>query len=262
LKFEIKNIVVIGSGNVAWHLINAYTGAGIKVVQVLAHDEKKAARLSKAFSVPFILDATKLYKEADLYLLAVQDDQIVKTAASLGLTGQFLVHTSGFSSLDAIAGASEATGVLWPLQTLTAGRKVDYRKIPLLIEASTKELEENLLQFANVISPRVIATDSQIRQRIHLAAVIASNLANHLYTISAAILDRQGIAFDILGPLILETASKATLNHPLKSQTGPAARRDLKVIEKHLELLRDEPDYFDIYRMISENISHTHSSNP
>lgn len=260
MKAEIKDIVVIGSGNVAWHLINAFSAKGIRVVQMLARNEKKAARLSKAFNIPFILNPEKLYKKADLYLLAVQDDQIVKTAASLGLTEQFLVHTSGFTSLDALKGASSATGVIWPLQTLTAGKKVDYSNIPFLIEASSEELLEKLNQLLKPISPRIIATDSQMRQRIHLAAVIASNLANHLYTISASILERQGIPFDILGPLIQETASKAARLHPFKSQTGPAVRRDLEVIGKHLELLRDEPDFHDIYKMISENISHFHSS--
>lgn len=249
---------MIGSGNVAWHMVNAFKGKGINVVQVLGRNEKKAARLSKTFSVPFIIDPSRLYKEADLYLLAVQDDQVAKTAVSLDLTGQFLVHTSGFTTLEAIAGATPSAGVLWPLQTLTAGRKVDYRKIPFLIEATSKGLEERLEKFVRLVSPKIIVTDSLIRQRVHLAAVIASNLANHLYTISASILDRQGIPFDLLGPLIMETASKATRSHPLKSQTGPAARRDLKVIEKHLELLRDEPDFQDIYRMISDNISHTH----
>lgn len=260
MESKIKDIVIIGSGNVAWHLINAFTSQGIRVVQVLARDEKKASGLSRAFAVPYILHPAEIYKTADLYVLAVQDDQIARTADSLGLSGQFLVHTSGFTGLDALEGASSATGVIWPLQTLTSGKRVDYRKIPFLIEASSDELAGELIQFVKLVSPKIIAADSQTRQKIHLAAVIASNLANHLYTISASILDRQGIPFEILGPLIRETADKAARKHPLKSQTGPAARRDLKVIGKHLELLKDEPGFHDIYKMISENISHIHSS--
>ena len=106
----------------------------------------------------------------------------------------------------------------------------------------------------------MIATDSQTRQKIHLAAVISSNLTNHLYAIAASILDRQEIPFDVLSALITETAAKAARSHPLKSQTGPAVRNDLKVIEKHLDLLREEPAYRDIYQMISENIIHHHKN--
>ena len=118
----------------------------------------------------------------------------------------------------------------------------------------------SIKELAFRISKKVMATDSQTRQKIHLAAVIASNLTNHLYAIAASILDRQEIPFDVLSALITETAAKAALSHPLKSQTGPAVRNDLKVIEKHLDLLREEPAYRDIYQMISENIIHHHKN--
>jgi predicted short-subunit dehydrogenase-like oxidoreductase (DUF2520 family) len=251
-------MVVIGSGNVAWHMINACTAKGVKVLQVLARNKKTAAQISRTFSVPYITDPAKLYLEADLYLLAVQDHAIRETAEGLHLTDQFLVHTSGFAHLDVLSGTTTNTGVIWPLQTLTAGKKTNYRQIPFFIEASSAENEENLRQLASLVTDKVMVADSPLRQKIHLAAVIASNLTNQLYSISASILERQNIGFDVLAPLILETAAKAALSHPLKSQTGPAARRDRHVIEKHLELLRDEPEYRDIYRMISENIIHFH----
>jgi predicted short-subunit dehydrogenase-like oxidoreductase (DUF2520 family) len=132
--------------------------------------------------------------------------------------------------------------------------------MPIFIEGNNKENEERLKQFCSLVSKNVIAADSQLRQKVHLAAVIASNLTNQLYAISASILERQNIPFDVLDPLILETAAKAARGHPLKSQTGPAIRRDMHVIEKHLELLRNEPEYRDIYRMISENIIHLHQT--
>lgn len=252
-------MVVIGSGNVAFHLIKAFRKNGIRVLQVLAHNEKAARALSKTFYVPYILDPSILIKEADLYLLTVQDDYILETALGLHLKDQLLVHTSGFSSLDLLSGASERTGVLWPLQTLSSARTIEYKNIPLFIEGKSPDIAELLSQFAGLVSNRVMVTDSPTRQQIHLAAVIASNLTNQLYSIAAAILERQGIPFGVLAPLILETASKAGKQHPFPSQTGPAVRKDLKVIEKHLELLRDDPAFFDIYRLITENIIHHHS---
>jgi predicted short-subunit dehydrogenase-like oxidoreductase (DUF2520 family) len=259
LEKAIKNFVVIGSGNVAFHLARAFSKKGIKVLQILAHNEKTARALSKTFSVPCILDPAILYKEADLYLLTVQDDKIRETALGLHLKDQLLVHTSGFSSIDLLSGASANTGVLWPLQTLSAGRAIDYKNIPFFIEGRSEEISLVLSQFAGMVSSRVMVTDSPTRQKIHLAAVIASNLTNQLYSISASILERQNIPFGVLGPLILETAAKAGKQHPLRSQTGPAVRKDLRVIEKHLELLRDNQDFRDIYRLITENIIHHHS---
>jgi predicted short-subunit dehydrogenase-like oxidoreductase (DUF2520 family) len=256
---EIKNIVIIGSGNVAFHMIRAFGAKGIRVLQILARNEKTARKLSKTFSIAYITNSSLLFRDADLYILAVQDDQIHDVAMELRLKDQFLVHTSGFSSIDVIREMSATTGVLWPLQTLTSGKEVDYSNIPFFIEACSGEAAQKLGRFAGLVSDKVMVTDSPTRQKIHLAAVIASNLTNQLYAISASILERQDIPFNVLAPLILETAEKTGLQHPLISQTGPAVRKDLHVIEKHLELLRDDPGFRDIYRMITENIIHHHS---
>jgi predicted short-subunit dehydrogenase-like oxidoreductase (DUF2520 family) len=255
---EIKNMVVIGSGNVAWHIIRAFQGTGVQVLQVLARNKKSARHFSRQFNIPYITEARELNRQADIYILAVKDDQIPEAASVLHLEDQFLVHTSGFTPMDVLNGFSRDHGVLWPLQTLTAEKEVSYAEIPFFIEANTRENEERLMEFAKRVSACVMLTDSQVRQRIHLAAVVASNLTNHLYAISAAILDRQDIPFSVLAPLIRETASKAAGSHPLTSQTGPAARKDMKVIRQHLELLRDEPAFYDIYKLISENIIHHH----
>jgi predicted short-subunit dehydrogenase-like oxidoreductase (DUF2520 family) len=252
-------MVIIGSGNVAWHLINAFSRKGIQVLQILAHNEKTARSLSKTFSVPFILDPAFLIKNADLYLVAVQDDYIREVSLRLHLKKQLLVHTSGFSSIDLLSGASINTGVIWPLQTLTAGKNIEYGNIPFFIEGHSVATAEKLSRFAGLVSEQVFITDSPARQKIHLAAVIASNLTNQLYSISASILERQDIPFGVLAPLILETAIKAGQQHPLRSQTGPAARRDMRVIAKHLELLRDDPAFQDIYCLITESIIHHHS---
>jgi len=252
-------MVVIGSGNVAFHLIKAFSKKGIRVLQIFAHNEKTARILSKTFSVHYTIDTSKLFKEADLYLLTVQDDHIREAALQIHLKDQLLVHTSGFSSLDSLSGASTRTGVLWPLQTLTSGRSIEYKSIPFFIEGQSTEISEELEQFAGMVSDRVMVTDSPTRQKIHLAAVIASNLTNQLYSIAASILERQDIPFAVLAPLILETAAKAGEQHPFRSQTGPAVRKDLRVIEKHLELLRDDTAFRDIYRLITENIIHHHS---
>jgi predicted short-subunit dehydrogenase-like oxidoreductase (DUF2520 family) len=256
---EIRNIVVIGSGNVAYHFIRAVTMQGIKVLQILGRNESGALALSDAFSVPYILKPELLDKQADLYILAVRDDQIREAALSLCLTEQLLVHTSGNSSLELLTGASSNTGVIWPLQTLTAWREITYDSIPFFIEGNTADNTEKLFSLAGLISNKVIRTDHSTRQYIHLAAVIAANFTNQLYTISASILELRNIPFDVLAPIIRETTAKALDQHPLHSQTGPAIRQDLLVIKKHLELLGENPEYAEIYRLITESIIQSHS---
>lgn len=247
-------MVIIGSGNVAYHFLNAFSANGIKVVQLLARNEQKAKELSAKFSVPYTINIERLNRSADLYVLAVQDDQIHTAATRLHLDRQLLVHTSGFSSIDLLSGASSNTGVIWPLQTLTAGTGVDYSNIPFFIEGNNKENEVKLSRLAGLVSGRVIQANSPTRQQIHLAAVIVSNFTNHLYSIASSIMENTGVSPDVLSPLIMETAKKAITAGPLTSQTGPASRNDLNVIERHLDLLEGNPEFMEIYRIISNNI--------
>lgn len=251
-------MVIIGSGNVAYHFLNAFSAKGIDVIQLLVRNVKKGKDLSAKFSVPYTSNPKRLDKSADLYVLAVQDDHIPAVSASLHLDRQLLVHTSGFSSIDMLSGASSNTGVIWPLQTLTAGTGVVYSNIPFFIEGNNKENAAKLSGLAGIVSERVIQADSPTRQRIHLAAVIASNFTNHLYSIASSIMENTGVSPDVLSPLIMETAKKAITAGPFISQTGPAARNDLKVIERHLGLLQNSPEFREIYRIISNNIINLH----
>ncbi|MFO7614601.1 MAG: DUF2520 domain-containing protein [Bacteroidales bacterium] len=252
----IRNIVLIGSGNVAWHFTRVFSEKGIQVLQVLARNKNSAMTLSKDFNVPWISDPAQVNLSADLYIIAVRDDEIESLARQIRLTDQLLVHTSGFTVMDILAPASKNIGVIWPLQTLTAGKEVALNKVPFFIEANSPAVLERLKAFAGLVSDKIVVTDSLVRRKIHLAAVIASNLTNHLYTLAASVLEKENIPFDVLAPLIAETAAKAAAQHPAECQTGPAARNDLRVIKEHLTLLKEDPSYYDIYQLISENIIH------
>ncbi len=257
---EIRNMIVVGSGHVAWHLIRSFRLRGIEVLQVLGRNEEKTISLSRELGVPYIMNPGAVRKNADLYLLAVQDDQVRPAALSLDLKDRLLVHTSGFTGLDALQGASSQTGVLWPLQTLTRGRETDLSVVPLFIEGSAPDVMDTLEQFARLVSGTVYPAPSEVRRKLHLAAVIASNLTNHLYSVAASILEDQKIPWEVLGPLIRETALKASLGHPATSQTGPAVRNDRRVIEKQLEMLLEEPEIREIYRLITEHIIENHQN--
>jgi predicted short-subunit dehydrogenase-like oxidoreductase (DUF2520 family) len=251
---EIEKIVVIGSGNVAWHLLSAFPQAGISVIQVMGRNRTALARLERDFGVPYTMSPEEINRHADLYVLAVNDDQIGRVAGSLNLQDHFLVHTSGFAGLDDLIGKSALQGVIWPLQTLTAGRATDYSQIPYFVEASDSAGLDALVNLVHRLGPMVHRINTPSRQRLHLAAVIASNFTNHMYHIAARIAQESGVNRHALIPLILETARKAAEIGPGQSQTGPASRNDLAVIRRHLEWLASDPELSEIYRVISGHI--------
>ena len=92
------------------------------------------------------------------------------------------------------------------------------------------------------------------RRYLHLAAVFACNFANHMYALSSHILEKQGIPFEVMLPLIDETAGKVHELSPTQAQTGPAVRYDENVISKHLEMLADEESLQELYEKISKSI--------
>ena len=254
MKDKIHSIVIIGSGNMAYHLVRAFSDSQLQIRQILARNKVTAGKISQRFNIPYIFNPLELYRDADLYILAVNDDGISDAAGSLKLTNQLLVHTSGSASIDIISKASSATGVVYPLQTLTAGHDIDFIQVPLCIEANSAMNLRKLKDLGSKISGKVIEMNSEKRLYTHLAAVFASNFSNHMYEIAASILKRQNLDFDILLPLIKETANKAGSEGLEKAQTGPAARADLKIIEQHLQLLLPDKNLHDIYKLLTDSI--------
>ena len=135
--------------------------------------------------------------------------------------------------------------------------EVDFRNIPICIEANSPILEKKLLNLSKQISNNVIVLNSSKRKHLHLAAVIASNFSNYCYSISKNILDNENINFDLLNPLIQYTAQKNLNKNPLKNQTGPAKRGDKNTIKEHLSLLIDK-NHKKIYKLLSQNILKEH----
>lgn len=251
---RIEKIVVVGSGNIAYHVVRAFRQQGRLVIQLHARKSDRSRQISDQFRVPVITAADKLSKDADLYLLAVKDEAIREVALSLGLRNQLLVHTSGATPLDALSHASSRLGVFYPLQSLTFGKEKDLYGIPICIEASQAGDLDLLKELADAVSGNVWAIDSEKRKHLHLAAVFAANFTHRMYAIASQLLEDQGIPFEILAPLINETTTKAVYRDPRKDQTGPAVRGDMKIIRQHMEMLKDKPAYREIYRLVSESI--------
>ena len=248
-------IVFIGAGNLATHLSKALNEAGFEIVQVYSRTESSAWMLAEALQAPYTTDVSDIVTDASLYVVSVSDDAIEALAERLPLTDGLVVHTAGSVPMNIFAGKQLNYGVLYPLQTFSKVRAIDFSDIPLFLEANSSGSLQILTDIAVAISRRIYFASSEERRQLHLAAVFGCNFVNHLYHLAAQITEQAGFGFGVLSPLILETAYKAVASRkPQSVQTGPAVRDDQEVMRKHLELLATRPEWQEIYAMLSKSI--------
>lgn len=243
-------VVVIGSGNVAQHLIKAFSAtAEVELVQAFA---RNAQALENLLTADKITDSIQSLKPADVYIIAVTDGAIAGVSAQLPFNDQLVVHTSGSVALGQ-ANSKNRRGVFYPLQTFSKNKEIDFRTIPICIESERPEDYPTLEKLANSISGSVYSISSEQRKSLHVAAVFVSNFVNHMYASGNAICEEHDIPFNILKPLIKETADKINYLSPLEAQTGPAVRNDRATIAKHLDFITDE-NQKAIYTLLTQSI--------
>ena len=242
-------IVLIGSGNVAFHLAKAFTEAQIPVSQIFGRNTTELQKISEQFSIPF---STETLADADLYIISVSDSSITEVSSLIKNKNALVTHTSGSVSREALSG-NYRKSVFYPLQTFSKSKNLDYSKIPFFIDAENENDEEILKNLASKISKNVMLANDEKRKYIHLTAVFACNFVNHLYARAKEISDSQGIPFDYFLPLIDETTQKIHELEPKLAQTGPAIRNDEKVLKLHESLLTDE-EKLKIYKTLNESI--------
>lgn len=253
---EIKNVVLVGSGNMATHLGLALHGAGKNILQVISRKLENARKLAEKIDSVSLDDIGKISPQADLVILSVSDFAISGMAEKMKLKDQLLVHTSGVVPMEILQTASENTGVLYPLSTFSKHKGMNFDEIEIFVEAAKKENQEKLLKLAGEISKKVYLLSGEQRKIVHLAAVYASNFTNQMYRISEMILKEYGLDFELMRPIILETAKKVQDSSPSEVQTGPAVREDINTIAEHLDLLRKHPELTELYKRITYNIIH------
>ena len=243
-------VVLIGSGNVAQHLIKAFAkSATIDVTQVFSR--KKEALIP-------LLDSNKItdnfndLAEADLYIIAVSDDAIAAVSSQLPFENRLVVHTSGSVSLDALD-KKNRKGSFYPLQTFSKKAEVDFSQIPIFLESENESDFELLKNVAEIVSNKVYKINSEQRKALHVSAVFVNNFVNHLYQIGNEICVENNVPFEVLKPLILETANKVMTLSPKEAQTGPAIRNDKQTIASHLDFLLDE-NQKNIYKTLTQSI--------
>ena len=242
-------IVLIGSGNVAFHLAKAFSEAQIPISQIFGRNTTELQKISEQFSIPF---STETLVDADLYIISVSDSSIAEVSSLIKNENALVTHTSGSVSREALNG-NYRKSVFYPLQTFSKSKNLDYSKIPFFIDAENENDEEILKNLASKISKNVMLANDEKRKYIHLTAVFACNFVNHLYARAKEISDSQGIPFDYFLPLIDETTQKIHELEPKLAQTGPAIRNDEKVLKLHESLLTDE-EKLKIYKTLNESI--------
>jgi predicted short-subunit dehydrogenase-like oxidoreductase (DUF2520 family) len=190
--------------------------------------------------------------------VALKDSAFEEVLPQINFQNKLLVHCSGSMPLSCLENYSENIGVFYPLQTFSKDREVDFAEIPVFVEANSPENEKKLVQMAEKISGRASVLNSEKRLNLHISAVFACNFVNHFYTIAAEVLKSKEIPFEVLNPLILETARKVQNLEPVLAQTGPAVRFDENVILKHLDALQEFPEFQKLYELVSECIYKFH----
>jgi predicted short-subunit dehydrogenase-like oxidoreductase (DUF2520 family) len=254
------NIVIIGTGHVANHIARSFKAyKAIQMVQVFNHRSSKDAKLfSKQFKCGLVTDYNAINQKADLYIIAVKDDaidEVSKNLIPLKLKG-VVVHTSGSIDMKILKKVSPLIGVYYPLQTFYTGAKIEWKTTPLLIEASSKSALITIDKVSRLISGKVKEVNSKKRLQIHLAAVFACNFTNAMYVSAYELIEKNLSKKDtsLLQPIMLQSFQKLQNVSPKKAQTGPAMRNDKTVMNKHLQLLKQDIQLSHVYAVLSDLI--------
>ena len=253
------DIIIVGAGNLAWHLGPELENAGHRVVEVYSRNTKHAKQLqARLYNAEISTSLDFSGTSANVILLCVSDSAIEEVAMEIAIpVDAVIVHTSGSQPLSRLGySGTENIGVLYPLQTFTKGRHLDFADIPILIEAENNETLNVLSNLANSVSENVYDASGQDRIQIHLAAVFASNFTNYMLMAAEELLIKKDLDLELLRPLIAETINKSLDVGPRQAQTGPARRRDQDTIAKHISLLQDSR-LREVYSLLTQHLLHT-----
>lgn len=248
------SIVILGAGNVATHLFNTFNNNNKVVINQWYNRNIETLKPYKN-KVDITDDLSKL-KSADVYLIAVSDDAIARLSSQLPFENRLVVHTSGMMNIHDLD-KKNRRGVFYPLQTFSKLVPINFEDVPICIEALNKSDFTTLKTLAEALGSKSYKIYSNQRQALHLAAVFVNNFTNQLYRIGHEITESHGVDFDLLKPLIMETARKVQETSPYKAQTGPAKRNDKKTLKKHLALIENE-HHKAIYTLLTQSIQNTH----
>lgn len=230
-----ETLIIVGTGNVAYHLEKAFS----------PYFEVKCIN-------PHTLEGLPDF--SDLIIISIKDSVIGEVADKLRSKCRLVAHTSGSVPMDILKEVAKNYGVFYPLQTFTKSVALDYAEIPFFVEGNTPETTAELTALGRMLSEKIYEADSEKRKKLHLASVFACNFTNRLMGIAQEILSEADIDFRVVLPLLRQTLDKLTHLSPTEAQTGPAVRKDYRIIEAHLKMLENNPELQELYRNMSSQI--------
>lgn len=248
----MSSIVILGAGNVAFHLTRALIENTCNIRQIFNRTLEHAREIGEANRISYT-DKISEIEKADIYIIASADSGIEEFSHYIPYDDVLVVHTSGSSPMSVLKG-DYRKGVFYPLQTFSKERTMRYDNIPFFIEAENPEDLKKLNELGNRISNEVHELNFASRMQVHMTGVWANNFVNHLYYIAGNICEQNNVPFDVLLPLIQETANKVIEMNPKDAQTGPAKRGDQVIIDRHLEALQNDSRLLQIYQIMTDSI--------
>jgi predicted short-subunit dehydrogenase-like oxidoreductase (DUF2520 family) len=254
-------IVLVGSGNVAWHLGHAFRNNGIEIVQVINRSSRPGKELAHALGSTYSSYLQKKLPVNDFVVVAVKDSALKEVLHSIQPTNAIVLHTSGTFGIDIFPLGQKNYGILYPIQTLTKGVYLDLRQTPLVIEASDKKSLSQIKELAEKISGNVREVSTEHRRVLHVSGIFLNNFTNHLIACTFDYMKKYKLDQAIVLPLLEETICKLKKISPYEAQTGPARRNDLNIIHRHLEFLSNEPQLQKLYSCLTDSIIMYYSKN-
>lgn len=245
---------MVGTGNTAWFMATRLAKAGYTCKGIYGRNNEHAQQLASLIKAPVLNSFSDIKDDADCCILAISDHAIVSVAANFSFKHTTFIHTAGSLSRMVLEPYATHAGVIWPIYSIVKDSLPRHREIPVTIKGSTDHAEDVLLQVAKAITDIYYTVSWEQRQWLHLSAVLCNNFTNHLMAVSEQICKKQHIPFSLLYPIVNQTAERIKQASPLILQTGPARRGDTATIENHLELLKQNADWAELYKSVTTSI--------
>ncbi len=249
-----KNICLIGTGKIARHLAEKLASLDDYSIFIWGRNSQIAQTISEETGIKLLNEISEIPTNS-IGILCVSDHAIQTVAHEL--TGRFdlIIHLSGTSSMDLISGTAAHTGVIWPNQSFTIGNSINWKNVPLCLEASDEFAHSEISELAKNLGGPFAWLSGEQRRMLHLAAVGANNFVNHLMVLTEEWCLANGLDFQFLMPMIEQSAQRFKTSSPKLTQTGPASRNDQTTIALHLSMLKDFPEFAEVYALLSKQIS-------
>ena len=241
---------VVGCGNVGTQYSRMWIQAGHQLHQVhfRSMPQGRIAWLDQSVE-NVALNA--IAQDVDAVLLAAPDDQIANIAQSIP-TDAFIIQPSGTFDLHQLPHLNKAT--LWAIYSIVKNAAIDFQKVPFAIETTSPKAFEILHALMKTVGAPMHTTSQAQREMAHLTAVLANNFTNALYQKALDLLHENQLSGELILPIIAQTTSRLSALPDSTLQTGPARRGDYNTLNKHMELLNDDPQWKGLYQTMSDII--------